>query len=901
MNEPLNQPDWITAGLSTQQRAPFGETDRDACIFAAAGSGKTKTLVQLLVADLAAGVPPASIVAFTFTEKAAEELLARIYAAAGEHLPDLSLNGLFVGTIHGWCLKYLREQPAFYNVDSLDELHVDALVTRLYDYLGLEAAYRKPFPRGAESFIADLEVFYNEHIPIADVPQHLRRPLGLFVNVLDSNRLLTFGGMIRSATAQLQSAGPLPELLRLYIDEYQDVNPAQVALATAMAGNECLVRVVGDDLQCIYQWRGSDVGRILNFEDDFPGATTHRLSENYRSRPRIVSVANAIAERVIERDRKKVMTPVRPADAVSEVHWLTGDGETEQAATVASLVSRAVAQGIKPKQIAVLLRSVTSSGREIVDALQSQGIPVNCPTLSRGADFIFEFLLPLLEWLASDRPEPSNEREAEELAQRANALYSVSQQWTTVSEDFFWRKLAEWDAVIDLQKNTAYDVRGRLYDFLDACDIKVGPDRRMMMVGLGIASQIIRSVEEIHRRRLEGQPRRSPRGQLREIVFALRRNQDSFGESVALDAGGDGVVITTVHQAKGREWPVVILPMLARRRFPLNPSGHGTSFPDEIADRYGTTTEDERRLFYVACTRAKDRLFLLDPKSGQPRDRSIFIKDLIDDGILSAPTTLDTLPSNIFSLSPEALIESAAAPLKLGLSDLLVYTECPYQFGLRRLAGLQPAVGDELGYGKGLHELIQRRLQAAEPWDDAMREEHCRNHVHLPLASAGIETESRKAIASRLADLERIGAFDATVETEVEIEVVLGTALIHGIIDVVEVLPDGRLRIRDWKSNIHEEFVQRYELQLAFYAYALNHSGRTVSEADLVDVAASAKAGRIISRQVDISPARLESLVDTLSQAVLEIQRDVFTATPTFAACGSCDLARVCACRFTAP
>jgi CRISPR/Cas system-associated exonuclease Cas4 (RecB family) len=217
------------------------------------------------------------------------------------------------------------------------------------------------------------------------------------------------------------------------------------------------------------------------------------------------------------------------------------------------------------------------------------------------------------------------------------------------------------------------------------------------------------------------------------------------------------------------------------------------------------------------------------------------------------------------------------------------------------LAGLQPAVGDELGFGKGLHELIQRRLQAAEPWDDATRYQHSIDHVHLPLASAGIETESRKAIASRLAELERIGAFDATVETEVEIEVVLGAALINGIIDVVEVLPDGRLRIRDWKSNIHEEFLERYELQLAFYAYALYQAGRVVSEADLVDVAASAKAGKIISRQVDITPARLQALVHTLSQAVSAIRNDVFTATPTPVACASCDLSRVCAFRFTAP
>src|SRR5512139_1932984 len=101
--------DWIASDLSTEQQEPFKRSTVNACILAGAGSGKTRTLVNLIATDLAVGVPASGIVAFTFTVKAAEELLARIHVLAKNHFPDISLTGMYVGTIHGWCLQYLME------------------------------------------------------------------------------------------------------------------------------------------------------------------------------------------------------------------------------------------------------------------------------------------------------------------------------------------------------------------------------------------------------------------------------------------------------------------------------------------------------------------------------------------------------------------------------------------------------------------------------------------------------------------------------------------------------------------------------------------------------------------------------------------------------------------------
>jgi DNA helicase-2/ATP-dependent DNA helicase PcrA len=300
---------WIAAALSKEQKRPFVGTSDNASILAAAGSGKTRTLIHLLAADLCSGIPASGIVAFTFTDKAAKELLARIHVLGKEKMPGIDLSGIFIGTIHSWCLQYLYAQPDFYNITPIDELHFDALVGRLYDTLNLQTIYKEPFPRAIEPFLVDLEVFYNEHLTLPQVPAGIRPALSAFIDILSANRLLAFGGMIRHATEHLQKNGPIAELRSLYVDEYQDVNPAQTALVKAMVPPTGKIRVVGDDLQSIYNWRGSDVTRILEFPNEFAPAEVFRLSTNYRSRPNIVKVANAVAEDIILKDPVKVMQP----------------------------------------------------------------------------------------------------------------------------------------------------------------------------------------------------------------------------------------------------------------------------------------------------------------------------------------------------------------------------------------------------------------------------------------------------------------------------------------------------------------------------------------------------------------------------------------------------------------
>ena len=813
-------------------------------------------------------------------------------------MPTVDLSGIFVGTIHSWCLQYLHLQPAFYNVTPLDELHVDSLVARLYSYLHLDECYKKPFPKAVRPFLNDLDVFYNEHLSLPDVPPTIAQPIGTFLRMLAENRLLTFGGMIRSAAEHLEVKGPLRTLEALYVDEYQDVNPAQCRLVGAMLPSTGKLRVVGDDLQSIYNWRGSDVNRILGFPEDFAPADVFRLSANYRSRPEVVAVANSVAEDIVVRDPGKVMRPVRKPCRSPIVNWLSTRSEEDQAAAIVEIVHRFHGTGVPYSAIAILMRSVATAGKPIYRALQGAGIPVQCPILSRSADFINEFLLPIVDWLRSDQTVPRNREEEREQEERAVGLWRSASKWLAIddAENVFWHALNRWYDLLRERGNKRYNVRRCLYEFLDDCGVRIGPSDSELMVGLGLSSQIIRRVEEVHRRRLEGRTRASAVRVVTEVYYALGRNHNRFGESLSVNQHSGGVILTTVHQAKGLEWPVVLLPMLMASRFPLPDRPYDSRFSPQIAERYATRRDDERRLFYVAVTRARERLVMLDTAAGTATSRSVFLQDLERRGLLP-DEGLPEPSSATWSISTDDLHPRSDPPISISLSDLLLYLECPYQFGLRRFTGVQPAVGDDLGFGKGLHELLQRRADSGLAWTRQDLAVQVERHVHLPLTSEVQERRARLAIERRVAVLDQLGAFPDDVQQELPVEVFLDGGVVTGTIDFVYTLPDGSMVVRDWKANIHGQFLSRYTRQVQIYVHALRLQGNSVTGGELVDVAATAQANQLVTVDVDIRESTITRLISECQEALHSIRACSFRPTPHVQTCGSCDVRPICAVR----
>ena len=250
-------------------------------IIASAGSGKTEVVSQRVASLLADGVEPAGIVAFTFTERAAEELKHRISLRVEERLGPEALDrlgGLFVGTIHAYCFRFLQQRvPRFETYDVLDDHQLTGFLSRGANQLGI----RQLDPDGKDRMYASIAAFLPPSTwsrtncsTRPPCPSRSRGVLLAYYDALEHYRLLTYGQQVARAVEQLErpeiAAQVHAELRHLIVDEYQDVNPAQERLIRGLTGADTHLCVVGDDDQAIYQWRGSEVANIITFAQRYP-------------------------------------------------------------------------------------------------------------------------------------------------------------------------------------------------------------------------------------------------------------------------------------------------------------------------------------------------------------------------------------------------------------------------------------------------------------------------------------------------------------------------------------------------------------------------------------------------------------------------------------------------------
>ncbi|MGH2951702.1 MAG: ATP-dependent helicase [Solirubrobacterales bacterium] len=354
-------------------------------IIAGAGSGKTEVVAQRVVDLLAEGAPAESIVAFTFTERAAEELKLRIARRVEDRLGREALDrltNLFVGTIHAHCFRLLQQRvPRYETYDVLDDNRLTAFLAREGKRLGL----RRLDPRerlfaSIAAFIKGVEVVENELLDPTTMPEPLRTVLLAYYETLDRYRLLTYGQQVVRAVRELErpelAAEVQAEVRQLIVDEYQDVNPAQERLIELLAGRSVELCVVGDDQQAIYQWRGSNVRNILDFRDRYDEVATFEISTNRRSRPQLIEVANRFARTIPERIEKEMAADRASAGSEPEIVVWSGDAEDVEAGWIASLIHDLHdLRGVRFRDIAVLVRS-SAAYRRLVEQFATFDIPV---------------------------------------------------------------------------------------------------------------------------------------------------------------------------------------------------------------------------------------------------------------------------------------------------------------------------------------------------------------------------------------------------------------------------------------------------------------------------------------------------------------------------------------------
>lgn len=590
-------------------------------VLAGAGSGKTRTLVYRVSRLIEDGVEPGSILLLTFTNRAAREMLERVATILGR-----DSGRVMGGTFHSVGNRLLRRfgdklgYPPSYGILDREDAR-DLMGTALTD-LQPDTPERR-FP-GAAVLCELYSLVINTGKPLGDA---LTDRYPQFASQIEAIQATFKRYMERKRAAQVMDYDDLllnwllllrrhPEVrahlqgrfAHVLVDEYQDTNRLQADIVDTLLGGEKNLLVVGDDAQSIYGFRGADVGNILSFPDRYPGCPTFRLETNYRSLPPILQLANASIA-CNQRQFPKELRAIREGGELP-VQCAAPSPEA-QAGFVAQRVLELVDEGVPLGEIAVLYRNHTHS-LELEVELTRRGIPYE---VRSGLRFFeqrhVKDVLAHLRFVVNPRDEVAFARLARLRPRLGQRL--VARIWAAIAAAADpLRAVQHLDgASIGLPGAAAHSASqlGALLGKLERLRGRPGEAVREVLAG---------GYRDWVRAQLDNAGSRLDDLEQLGVFADGYDTMDTFldevtlmnelsGEDVAETEGErERLVLSTVHQAKGLEWRAVFVLWLAEGRFP-------SSRAEDI--------EEERRLFYVACTRAKDELVLCHPYVARDRYR----------------------------------------------------------------------------------------------------------------------------------------------------------------------------------------------------------------------------------------------------------------------------------------
>lgn len=578
-------------------------------IIACAGSGKTEVISRRIANILCSrsDVLPESIVAFTFTEKAAKSLKNRIEKVLGRNV-----GGMYIGTIHGFCKQLLSrytEQFAEYKI--LDTVKNHLFVNRYAEHCGMRDLQLTPCIRNNSLFLQCIDKLIDDYDQRENWTQLHREVLDKYINCLYSHYYIDFSLLIFEALRQIQENTAVQAYLAgiqyLVVDEYQDVNDLQEKLIASIAGAGANVCVVGDDDQTIYQFRGSSADNMISFAERYPQVCQIQLMENFRCQKSIVDVADHVIRNNERRLAKQMLSGAKAADSMVRAKGYAS--ATEECAAIAKQIEWLHSQSVPYRDIAVLVRK----GKHIVTigkVLEAEGIPCHADSAEdffTGAYFNrFVETLRILE----NVDKAALYEQWQDLTNNAqfNKGFKYLRSCTRGGSQHLSDILKGFCEIIGFLDENATDLQKRKDDL---CGIQT----------------ILDDYDEIY-----GDYQLSARisGVLKFLgtQAAQEYKYHSFREE---SPDEDAVQLMTVHKSKGLEFNTVFLPQLNKREFPVSNMGGrkyyhvlGGTFAENKA-KYETNIEDERKLFYVAVTRAKQNLFFSYTLESQPI--SAFVKE----------------------------------------------------------------------------------------------------------------------------------------------------------------------------------------------------------------------------------------------------------------------------------
>jgi DNA helicase-2/ATP-dependent DNA helicase PcrA len=940
--------------LSPPQEEAIGHPAARLQILACAGSGKTEVLARRAVRLLREGADPSSIIAFTFTEKAASELKHRIETRAAEadnrfhELPPVG-RGMFIGTTHSWALRALQELGGrFETFDGLTEEQEWVLLHRMARRLGVVDLYAalegKTMDRIATApsigvFLRSAEVVHNERVhrrTLRDRAAGFAEVLERYEWLLDEMRLMPFRLMIGRAVDELAPGGRLRGRLagrirHVLVDEFQDFNRAQDQLLGHLSEMGASITVVADDDQAIYQWRGGDVRLFVSFAERYTGIHIVPLAANHRCRPEIVQFARHAVDAIPDR-LEKVLESARKPSSDGCVEVAVGETSDGEAALIGERIVRLLKDGHQPGDIAVLYRSVRTSARPLIDVLRARGIPVavigRTSLLARPEMALMARLFVL--WAGGVwYPNPQFEPETVTRASFLDEMRAVTGMGRAHAE----RVMGRLDSLARMIRQDGVDDSVALFDEILATMGLPGSDDQAgwRELGLGRMSELLTEFDHAVRRaapaalyqqqtpalrdeadedetlaadRIEerkAQVLGASRGEI--YLIRLRAFLEEFAGRAAEETpdsspeARNAVQVMTVHQAKGLEFPIVFVPSLIEGRFPSSLMGRRQNWyvPEDLFDRprYEGREDDEARLLYVALTRAKE-LLVVSWFSGHrvsvARPSRFLTRQL-------KPALEDVL--RLGQGNPEAMPALTTDELlELDFSSLMTYLECGYRYWLRHVCGFQPPLVPELGFGKLLHHLIAelaRRAADGSPPSEGDVDQVLEDAFYLPFASTIPRMKLREAARRRAKAYVRNYGEELirAVQPEGRFEVPLANARVRGRIDLMLRAASGeanQVELIDFKTSENRPPSELHQNQLRLYAAAAEKLGLEPVRLAIHDLDAD-EGGRF---DVPDDEAEREEFQEKLERWVAGIRESRFDPIEDRSFCPQCDFRRFC-------
>jgi DNA helicase-2/ATP-dependent DNA helicase PcrA len=654
--------------LNTQQRAAVEHTEGPALILAGAGSGKTRVItyrIAYLISEK--GIAPASILAVTFTNKAADQMKERVARLLSENLETWP----HISTFHSFCVRVLRrgiDQLGYSRDFSIyDEDDQARVVKAAIQELGLSDLVASPRAALARISYAKNRGWTPEEIYRRAADPASERLASLFERyerkLRDSNALDFDDLLLKTVELFYQAPAVCEEYNRRFryvlVDEYQDTNRIQYQLIRQLTLAQQNLCAVGDEDQSIYRWRGADIENILNFEKDYPKTSIIRLEQNYRSTQVILDAATAVVSRNVARKGKTLWTD--RAGGVRVGLYEAGDAE-EEALFVAGEIQRALAE--EAATMAVLYRTNAQS-RLFEEALRRLGIDYRLV-----GGFSFYERAEVKDILAYARL-ATNLRDSAALLRILNTPPRGIGSTTVGALDVSARrgKLSLWEALeqeLAVKLLPARTLRA-LAGFYELIRQLVAAREQLSLSGF--FRELLDRTRYVEMLRQENTPEAEGRIEnLQELVNAAADAEErgetpgEFLDHAALVSDADDyderarVTLMTLHSAKGLEFSVVFLAGLEEGLFP-----HKLSLDDEAA------LEEERRLCYVGMTRARDRLILTRGRSRRSYARDDYESTRPSRFLDEVPADLLEPLSGAFSASkPRTLWENAVnSPLEV--------------------------------------------------------------------------------------------------------------------------------------------------------------------------------------------------------------------------------------------